>query len=139
MRPTLASSRSVLGWFWLTPFEIGLLVLIVWLTLRGAWPRYGQWRVAGKLQDEQYVVSLVRSALAGPDTLQRSCPASLDTCRDGSTGEDCAFFANVLPTRPSLAGWRKQDGLYRGPAGGWYRYDGPRCQFLPASSPGNAP
>ena len=133
--PWNARLRSLLGWFWLTPFEWAAALVIVGLVLQGAWPRYREWRLAELLKEEQYVVVQVRSALLSPQATQRACPAALDTCPDGSTSEECSFFSAVLRTPLVISGWRKHDGRYVGPAGGWYRYEPRGCQFLPVSAP----
>ncbi len=135
LHPLVSRLRSFAGWFWLTPVEWVVLLLIGWLVVRMAWPRYEQWRVGELLRDEQYTVMQVRGALIGPETIQRSCPAVLDTCPDGSTSEECPYFTDLSPAPTTLSGWRKEGEHYVGPAGSWYRYDPRACQFLPVSAP----
>lgn len=135
LHPQLSRIRSFAGWFWLTPVEWVLVVIIGWLAVRGVVPRYRQWRVSELLRHEKLTVVLVRGALLDPEAAQRSCPAVLDTCPDGSSSDECAYFSNLSPAPTVTSRWRKEAGCYVGPAGGWYRYDPRGCQFLLTSSP----
>ena len=140
--PHNARVRALLGWCRLTPPEWIVLAVIVAMVYWGAAPHYGRWRRAHLAEEEQLVVTRVRSALVhqprvapGADTDIVTCPADLDTCADGVSAADCPFFHRVLGEPIRSPAWRKVDGHYVGPAGGVYRYEQRGCQFLEAVAP----
>jgi hypothetical protein len=130
-----ASIRSILGWFALTPAELVLLAGVVALTIWGALPHYRRWEESRNLAAEQQVILRVRATLHMPRSATVECPSELDDCPDGVYATECLFFDEVLEGGISDPQWRKVDGLYLGPAGGFYRYDRENCLLRQVAEP----
>ena len=121
--------RNVAGWFRPTPVELVLICLVGALVYWGAVPRYVEWRFAQRLRSERIVVQHVRNVLADHVVNNRPCPSVADTCADGRASE-CPLLGRILRDPVRSSEWRKESGVYIGPAGGRYRYEGASCQFL---------
>ncbi len=125
------------GWLVPTPVEAALALLLAILVVWGAVPHYERWKAAQLLEEEQHTITRVRASLAIIRESPRMCPDRLDDCPDGVSAAECGFFAEVLGTPVKTPEWTKVDGSYRGPAGGYYRYDDSGCQIVQISAPGS--
>ena len=127
--------RKAIGWLVPTPVEILFGTLIAIMLVWGVLPHYERWNVAKLLEEEQHAVMRVRASLSMYRESSRPCPDRLDDCPDGATTMECGFFVEALGKPIQSPGWVKKGNTYRGPAGGYYRYDPDKCQIIQISRP----
>jgi hypothetical protein len=128
---------KAVGWMVPTPVEAVLFLLVAILFFWGAMPHYERWKAAQLLEEEQHTIMRVRASLAIIRESPQTCPDRLDDCLDGVSAAECGFFTEVLGTPVNTPEWTKADGVYRGPAGGYYRYDDTGCRIVQISAPGS--